>query len=38
VVGRVLDLGVGSGRPLLYNRGGFGRFDPGPRPRPDPLA
>jgi 3-hydroxy-9,10-secoandrosta-1,3,5(10)-triene-9,17-dione monooxygenase reductase component len=28
VVGRVLDLGVGSGRPLLYYRGGFGRFDP----------
>jgi 3-hydroxy-9,10-secoandrosta-1,3,5(10)-triene-9,17-dione monooxygenase reductase component len=28
VVGRVLDLGVGPGRPLLYYRGGFGRFDP----------
>jgi 3-hydroxy-9,10-secoandrosta-1,3,5(10)-triene-9,17-dione monooxygenase reductase component len=28
VVGRVLELGVGSGRPLLYYRGGFGRFEP----------
>lgn len=29
VVGRVLDLGVGSGgRPLLFYRGGYGRFEP----------
>jgi 3-hydroxy-9,10-secoandrosta-1,3,5(10)-triene-9,17-dione monooxygenase reductase component len=28
VVGRVLDLGVVPGRPLLYYRGGFGRFEP----------
>jgi flavin reductase (DIM6/NTAB) family NADH-FMN oxidoreductase RutF len=28
VVGRVLDLGVQPGRPLLYYRGGFGRFEP----------
>jgi flavin reductase (DIM6/NTAB) family NADH-FMN oxidoreductase RutF len=26
VVGRVLDLGVGDGVPLLFYRGGFGRF------------
>jgi len=26
VVGRVLDLGVGDGAPLLFYRGGFGRF------------
>jgi flavin reductase (DIM6/NTAB) family NADH-FMN oxidoreductase RutF len=26
VTGRVLDLGVGSGGPLLFFRGGFGRF------------
>jgi 3-hydroxy-9,10-secoandrosta-1,3,5(10)-triene-9,17-dione monooxygenase reductase component len=28
VIGRVVDLGVGAGRPLLYYRGGFGRFEP----------
>ncbi|HUO49194.1 MAG TPA: flavin reductase family protein [Acidimicrobiales bacterium] len=28
VIGRVLDLGVVPGRPLLYYRGGFGRFEP----------
>ncbi|MFP5375905.1 MAG: flavin reductase family protein [Acidimicrobiia bacterium] len=29
VVARVLDLGVGgSGRPLLFYRGGYGRFEP----------
>jgi 3-hydroxy-9,10-secoandrosta-1,3,5(10)-triene-9,17-dione monooxygenase reductase component len=34
VVGRVLDLGLGlreaedDGRPLLFSRGGFGRFEP----------
>jgi 3-hydroxy-9,10-secoandrosta-1,3,5(10)-triene-9,17-dione monooxygenase reductase component len=28
VVGRVLDMGVRPGRPLIYYRGGFGRFDP----------
>jgi flavin reductase (DIM6/NTAB) family NADH-FMN oxidoreductase RutF len=28
VVGQVLDLGVEPGRPLLYYRGGFGRFEP----------
>jgi 3-hydroxy-9,10-secoandrosta-1,3,5(10)-triene-9,17-dione monooxygenase reductase component len=28
VVGRVLDMGVRTGRPLIYYRGGFGRFDP----------
>ncbi|HXX90782.1 MAG TPA: flavin reductase family protein [Acidimicrobiales bacterium] len=28
VVGRVLDLGVTPARPLLYYRGGFGRFEP----------
>ena len=28
-VGRVLDLGVGdAGRPLLFYRGGYGRFEP----------
>lgn len=27
VVGRVVDLGVGTGRPLLFYRGGFGRFE-----------
>ena len=26
VTGRVLDLGVGEGAPLLFYRGGFGRF------------
>ncbi|MGH9063460.1 MAG: flavin reductase family protein [Acidimicrobiales bacterium] len=26
-VGRVVDLGVGSGRPLVFYRGGFGRFE-----------
>ncbi len=29
VIGRVLDLGVGSGSPLLYYRGGFGRLAAG---------
>ena len=28
VIGRVLDLGVVAGRPLVYFRGGFGRFEP----------
>jgi 3-hydroxy-9,10-secoandrosta-1,3,5(10)-triene-9,17-dione monooxygenase reductase component len=28
VVGEVLDLGVGSGEPLLFYRGGFGSFTP----------
>lgn len=28
VIGRVQDLGVGRGRPLVYYRGGFGRFEP----------
>jgi len=28
VVGRVQDMGVRRGRPLLYYRGGFGRFEP----------
>ena len=28
VVGRVLDMGVRRGRPLIYYRGGFGRFEP----------
>lgn len=28
VTGEVLHLGVGPGRPLLFYRGGFGRFDP----------
>jgi flavin reductase (DIM6/NTAB) family NADH-FMN oxidoreductase RutF len=28
VLGRVLDMGVRPGRPLLYYRGGFGRFEP----------
>lgn len=28
VTGRVLHMGVGPGRPLLFYRGGFGRFDP----------
>jgi len=28
VIGRVVDLGVVPGRPLLYYRGGFGRFEP----------
>jgi len=28
VLGRVQDMGVGPGRPLLYYRGGFGRFEP----------
>jgi len=28
VVGLVLDLGVGSGQPLLFYRGGFGHFEP----------
>jgi len=28
VVGRVLEMGVGRGRPLVYYRGGFGRFEP----------
>jgi len=28
VVGRVRDLGVVAGRPLVYFRGGFGRFEP----------
>ena len=27
-IGRVLDLGVVRGRPLVYYRGGFGRFEP----------
>jgi len=27
VVGRVLDMGVNRGRPLVYYRGGFGRFE-----------
>lgn len=27
-VGRVLDVGVGEGRPLLFYRGGFGGFEP----------
>lgn len=27
VVGRVLDLGVHEGKPLLFYRGGFGRFE-----------
>jgi len=27
VVGRVLDLGLAEGRPLLFYRGGFGRFE-----------
>ncbi len=26
-VGRVVDMGVGSGTPLLFYRGGFGRFE-----------
>lgn len=26
VVGQVVDLGVGEGRPLLFYRGGYGRF------------
>jgi 3-hydroxy-9,10-secoandrosta-1,3,5(10)-triene-9,17-dione monooxygenase reductase component len=26
-IGRVLDLGVGSGSPLVFYRGGFGRFE-----------
>ncbi|MGH9067093.1 MAG: flavin reductase family protein [Acidimicrobiales bacterium] len=26
-VGRVVDLGVGRGRPLIFYRGGFGRFE-----------
>jgi 3-hydroxy-9,10-secoandrosta-1,3,5(10)-triene-9,17-dione monooxygenase reductase component len=26
VTGRVLDVGVGEGAPLLFYRGGFGRF------------
>jgi 3-hydroxy-9,10-secoandrosta-1,3,5(10)-triene-9,17-dione monooxygenase reductase component len=28
VVGRVLDMGVNGGRPLLFYRGGFGTFSP----------
>jgi len=28
VIGRVLEMGVRSGRPLVYYRGGFGRFEP----------
>jgi len=28
VTGRVLDLGIGDGGPLLFYRGGFGRFTP----------
>ena len=28
VIGRVLDLGVGEGGPLLFYRGGFGRLTP----------
>jgi flavin reductase (DIM6/NTAB) family NADH-FMN oxidoreductase RutF len=28
VIGRVEDMGVTRGRPLLYYRGGFGRFEP----------
>ena len=28
VMGRVLDMGVSRGRPLVYYRGGFGRFEP----------
>ena len=28
VVGRVQDMGVRRGRPLVYFRGGFGRFEP----------
>lgn len=28
VIGRVHDMGVGPGRPLVYYRGGFGRFEP----------
>jgi 3-hydroxy-9,10-secoandrosta-1,3,5(10)-triene-9,17-dione monooxygenase reductase component len=28
VIGRVQDMGVRHGRPLLYYRGGFGRFEP----------
>jgi len=28
VIGRVRDLGVEAGRPLVYFRGGFGRFEP----------
>ncbi|MHB8438811.1 MAG: flavin reductase family protein [Acidimicrobiales bacterium] len=27
VVGRVLDMGVGQGKPLIFYRGGFGRFE-----------
>ncbi len=27
VTGRVVDMGVGDGSPLLYYRGGFGRFE-----------
>lgn len=27
VVGQVVDLGVGEGRPLLFYRGGYGRFE-----------
>ncbi|MHB8681646.1 MAG: flavin reductase family protein [Acidimicrobiales bacterium] len=28
VVGHVQDMGVNKGRPLVYYRGGFGRFEP----------
>jgi flavin reductase (DIM6/NTAB) family NADH-FMN oxidoreductase RutF len=28
VIGRVHDMGVARGRPLVYYRGGFGRFEP----------
>ena len=28
VIGAVQDMGVGPGRPLVYYRGGFGRFEP----------
>ncbi len=28
VIGRVREMGVSRGRPLVYYRGGFGRFEP----------
>jgi hypothetical protein len=26
-IGRVLEMGVGQGHPLVFYRGGFGRFE-----------